>query len=303
MKDSSLYGISLCQAKAYPQNCTFYTDLMPHKNPLFCHVHLVSDSTGETLIAVCRAVSSQFKHVRVLEHIHPLIRNKGQIDQVIASVDRSPGLVLYTLVDEELVEALQSACEELSIPCQSILSPVMQMFGSYLGLEATAQAGAQHSLNNEYFKRIDALNYTMIHDDGQLNHELDSADIILLGISRTSKTPTSIYLANRGFKTANIPLVPNIPPPVHLSQLKKPLIVGLIASPDRISQVRQNRILGLGMKDNGSYADKRQIAGEVNEAKRLFNKYKWPIIDVTRKSIEETAAAIISLYNNHETDF
>ena len=178
----------------------------------------------------------------------------------------------------------------------------MQMFGSYLGLEASAQAGAQHSLNNEYFKRIDALNYTMIHDDGQLNNDLESADIILLGISRTSKTPTSIYLANRGFKTANIPLVPNITPPTHLSKLTKPLIVGLIASPDRIAQVRQNRILGLGMKDNGSYADKRQIASEVNEAKRLFSKYKWPMIDVTRKSIEETAAAIISLYNNHETD-
>lgn len=272
---------------------------MSQQNPLFCHVHLVSDATGETLIAVCRAVSAQFKHVRVLEHIHPLIRTSQQVDRVIESIDRSPGLVLYTLVEDEMVAKLTSACEQFSVPCQSILSPVTQLFGSYLGLEASAKAGAQHSLDAEYFKRIDALNYTMMHDDGQLNNDLAGADIILLGISRTSKTPTSIYLANRGYKTANIPLVPHIAPPSDLYKLKIPLIVGLIASPERIAQVRQNRMLGLGIQDNELYVDKRQIAAEINDAKRLFVKYKWPMIDVTRKSIEETAASIISLHNDH----
>jgi regulator of PEP synthase PpsR (kinase-PPPase family) len=208
--------------------------------------------------------------------------------------------VLYTLVEADLVARLQASCEELGCPSLSVLEPVHQLFQSYLGVATTPKAGAQHTLSSEYFRRIDALNFTMMHDDGQLTENLNQADVVLVGISRTSKTPTSIYLANRGIKTANVPLVPGVPIPDQLTTLTKPLIVGLVASPERIVQIRQNRMLALNAEDkDATYIDRQMVADEIVQARRLFDRHGWPVIDVTRRSIEETAAAILDLYRTH----
>lgn len=265
----------------------------------YFHLHLVSDSTGETLLAVSRAATAQYEGVSAIEHIYPLIRNETQLDRVIVALENAPGIILYTLVDKNLASRLEAACQDYGCPCLSILDPVLVMFQSYLGQSYTHRPGAQHVLNSDYFKRIDALNYTMMHDDGQQGQDLDAADIILVGISRTSKTPTSIYLANRGYKTANVPLVPNIALPDQLEKVKKPLVVGLVASPERIAQIRQNRLLALNATDDTAYIDKTAIAEEIIYSRRLCARNNWPIIDVTRRSIEETAAAIIDLYRNH----
>jgi len=259
----------------------------------------VSDATGETLIAVSRAVSALFQSVASIEHVYPLIRSKSQLDRAIAEISTAPGIVLYTLVDAELSGVLQQACEEMGSPCLSVLQPVIGLFQSYLGAVSTSRPGAQHMLNAEYFKRIDALNFTMMHDDGQQPENLEQADVLLLGVSRTSKTPTSIYLANRGIKTANIPLVPNVPLPSSVTGLRKPLVVGLVASPERIVQIRQNRLLTLNADQETPYVDRMSVAEEIAESKKLFAANGWPIIDVTRRSIEETAAAIMDLYKEH----
>jgi regulator of PEP synthase PpsR (kinase-PPPase family) len=215
---------------------------------------------------------------------------------VLNEIEASPGMILYTLLDDSLIERLEAKCRELSLPCLSVLGPVLGLFRSYLGTETTHKVGAQHILNAEYFKRIDALNYTMMHDDGQLADDLENADVILVGVSRTSKTPTSIYLANRGVKTANIPLVPGMPPPTALGEVRRPLVVGLFASPERIVQIRQNRLLGLNAhRDDDQYIDRQAVAEEIAFSRRLCGKHDWPLIDVTRRSIEETAAAIMSL--------
>src|ERR1700690_2104259 len=211
----------------------------------YFHLHLVSDATGETLITVARAAAAQYANVSPVEHLYPMVRSKKQLDHVLAEVTESPGLVLYTLLEEDLIEALEEKCRELGLPCMSILGPVLRLFQSYLGAETIHRVGAQHVLNAEYFQRIDALNYTMFHDDGQHVEGLQDADVVLVGVSRTSKTPTSIYLANRGVKTANVPLVPGVPLPSAVEQLQNPLIVGLFATPERIVQIRQNRLLGL----------------------------------------------------------
>jgi len=187
---------------------------MPHRSGGFFHLHLVSDATGETLITVARAAAAQYASVAPIEHIYPLVRTEKQLERVISEIEAAPGIVLYTMLDASLAERLQSKCREFSIPCLSILDPVLGLFQSYLGAQSTRRAGAQHTLNAEYFKRIDALNYTMLHDDGQHTEDLEEADVVLTGVSRTSKTPTSIYLANRGVKTANVPLVPNMPVPI-----------------------------------------------------------------------------------------
>lgn len=268
-------------------------------NRNYFHLHLVSDATGETLIAVSRAVSALFQSAASIEHVYPLIRSKSQLDRAIAEISTAPGIVLYTLVDAELSAVLQQACEEMGSPYLSVLQPVISLFQSYLGAVSTSRPGAQHMLNAEYFKRIDALNFTMMHDDGQQPENLEQADVLLLGVSRTSKTPTSIYLANRGIKTANIPLVPNVPLPGAVTGLKKPLVVGLVASPERIVQIRQNRLLTLNADQETPYVDRMSVAEEIAESKKLFAAHGWPIIDVTRRSIEETAAAIMDLYKEH----
>jgi regulator of PEP synthase PpsR (kinase-PPPase family) len=262
----------------------------------FFHLHLVSDSTGETLLAVSRAASAQYQGISAIEHIYPLVRNNTQLDRVLQEIDQTPGIVLYTLVDRSIADRLEAACRESGCPCLSVLEPVHSLFQSYLGIGTTPRPGAQHMLNAEYFRRIDALNFTMMHDDGQLTDGIEQADVVLVGVSRTSKTPTSIYLANRGIKTANVPMVPGVPLPDILQTLARPLIVGLVASPERIVQIRQNRLLSLNAGDDSAYVDRSSVAEELAYSRRLFDKYNWPIIDVSRRSIEETAAAILDLY-------
>lgn len=261
----------------------------------YFHLHLISDATGETLITVARAAAAQYARMMPVEHVHPLVRTQKQLDRVLGEIDESPGIVLYTLLEEELVQRLETKCRELGLPCLSILGPVLHLFQAYLGAETTHKVGAQHTLNAEYFRRIDALNYTMMHDDGQQMEELEEADVVLIGVSRTSKTPTSIYLANRGVKTANVPLVPGIPLPPPVEALKHPLIVGLYASPERIVQIRQNRLLGLrAHREDDQYIDRNAVAAEVAASRRLCARHSWPLIDVTRRSIEETAAAVMA---------
>jgi regulator of PEP synthase PpsR (kinase-PPPase family) len=269
---------------------------MSQKTGSYFHLHLISDATGETLITVARAATAQYAKVLPVEHIYPLIRTQKQLDRVLAEIEESPGIVLYTLLEDDLVRRLEEKCRELSLPCMSILGPVLQLLQSYLGSESTHRVGAQHTLNAEYFKRIDALNYTMLHDDGQHPEDLDQADVVLIGVSRTSKTPTSIYLANRGVKTGNIPLVPGVPYPRQVETLTRPLVVGLFASPERIVQIRQNRLLGLkAHEDDHQYIDREAVAAEIAFSKKLCAKHNWPLIDVTRRSIEETAAAVMNL--------
>jgi regulator of PEP synthase PpsR (kinase-PPPase family) len=259
------------------------------------HLHLISDATGETLITVARAAAAQYSKVLPVEHIHPLVRTQKQLDRVLADIEESPGIVLYTLLEENLVKRLEDKCRELSLPYLSILGPVLHLFQAYLGAESTHKVGAQHTLNAEYFRRIDALNYTMMHDDGQQTDDLEEADVVLVGVSRTSKTPTSIYLANRGVKTANVPLVPGVALPSQVERLSRPLIVGLFATPERIVQIRQNRLLGLNVhRDDDQYIDRQAVAEEIAASRRLCAKHNWPLIDVTRRSIEETAAAVLA---------
>jgi regulator of PEP synthase PpsR (kinase-PPPase family) len=269
---------------------------MPYRGSSYFHLHLVSDATGETLTTVARAATAQYSKVEPVEHVYPLVRTQKQLDRVLAEIEESPGIVLYTLLEEDLVKRLEKHCRELSVPCLSILGPVLALLQSYLGAETSHRVGAQHMLNAEYFKRIDALNYTMLHDDGQHIDGLEEADVVLVGVSRTSKTPTSTYLAIRGVKTGNVPLVPGIPIASSVENLKHPLVVGLYASPERIVQIRQNRLLGLkAHQDEDQYIDRKAVAEEIAFSRKLCVKHNWPSIDVTRRSIEETAAAVLKL--------
>lgn len=262
----------------------------------YFHLHLISDATGETLLAVGHAAAAQYATVSPIEHVYPLVRTGKQVDHALAEIEANPGIVLYTLVDRELAGRIETYCREIGLPCLSVLGPVLGLFQSYLGAETTPRVGGQHTLNAEYFRRIDALNFTMLHDDGQLVEDLEQADVVLVGVSRTSKTPTSIYLANRGIKTANIPLVPGVNLPSQLEGLAKPLVVGLFASAERIIQVRQNRLLGLNAANpDSAYVDRHAVSAEIALSKKLCAKHGWPVIDVTRRSIEETAAAVIAL--------
>ena len=270
-------------------------------NRRFFHLYLVSDSTGETLIAVSRAAAAQYASMSAIEHIYPLVRTPQQLDKILNELESAPGIVLYTLVDHDLARRLETACQESGCPCLSILHPVLNMFQAYLGTTSSLRPGAQHVLDADYFKRIDALNYTMMHDDGQMTDDMELADIVLVGISRTSKTPTSIYLANRGFKTGNIPLVPGISVPPQLERLKNPLVVGLVASPERIGQIRQNRLLALNADEDSPYIDRTAIAEELAFSRKLCLRNNWPMIDVTRRSIEETAATVIDLYRSRQS--
>jgi regulator of PEP synthase PpsR (kinase-PPPase family) len=275
---------------------------VPTSNNYF-HLHLVSDSTGETLITVARAVAAQYANVTPVEHVYPLVRSQKQLDRVLDEIEEAPGIVLFTLLEKDLVARLEDKCKEINVPSLSIIGPVMQLFEAYLGAATTGRVGAQHVLNAEYFKRIDALNYTMIHDDGQHVEGLNEADVVLVGVSRTSKTPTSIYLANRGIRTANVPLVPGIPVPSQLETLTRPLVVSLHATPERLIQIRQNRLLSMGAESGSgsdTYIDRQSVTEEVAFARKLSAKHDWPLLDVTRRSIEETAAAIMKLYSDRQ---
>ncbi|MBA5778909.1 kinase/pyrophosphorylase [Stappia sp. F7233] len=270
----------------------------------FFHLHMVSDSTGETLMTVSRAATAQYENVQAIEHVYPLVRSVKQLDRAIAEIEGAPGIVLYTLVDPEIAHRLERACRELTVPCVNILDPVFKVFQSYLNVTLTGRIGGQHALDADYFSRIEALNFTMLHDDGQIPGDLNEADVVLIGVSRTSKTPTCIYLANRGIKAANIPMVPGIALPFQLDEIRHPLVVGLVASAERIQHIRQNRVLGINPvgRLNEDYIDRKMIAQEVALTRKLCAERGWPLIDVTRRSIEETAAEIMGLLREHRAE-
>lgn len=260
-------------------------------------IHLVSDATGETNHQVARACIVQFDGVRANEHVWSLVRTAAHIDKILASVEQNPGPVFFTLVDADLRKKLEKGCKRFKVPCISVMDPILDALGEFLGVEGGAKPGRQHELDAAYFGRIEAMDFTLAHDDGQMVHDLEDADIVVIGVSRTSKTPTSLYLANRGYKTANIPLVPDIPLPDEVFELKKPFVVGLTNDPTRLIQIRKNRILMLNQDEETDYVDIDYVKREVSEARRLFSKQGWPVIDVTRRSIEETAAAVLQRYN------
>ncbi len=261
----------------------------------YFHVHLISDSTGETLNTILKSVGSRFTAAKPLEHVASLVRSKQQLNEALARIESSPGLVMYTVVDPDLRRHLEVKCAELQVPAISVLDPLLSAFANYLGLEQTLQTGAQYALDEDYFRRIAALDYTLAHDDGQMLWDLETADVVLVGVSRTSKTPTCMYLANRGFKAANVPLVPTTEFPSELESLKHPLVVGLTASPDRLAQIRSTRLKNIDAPEHGgNYSDEGEIRKEIIKAKRLFARKGWPVINVTHRSVEETAASIIS---------
>lgn len=287
----------------------FSTSSMAERNSKIStcfHVHLVSDSTGETLVGMMKASVAQFRNATALEHLHALVRSDAQMERSLTAIENKPGVVLYTLVDAARRKRLEEFCSGLQIPHISILDSALAMMGRYLGVTTTSEVGAQRTLDDAYYNRIEALDFAMAHDDGQQMDGLVAADIVLLGISRTSKTPTSIYLANRGYKTGNIPLVPVAPNgiqlPAIIDRLENPLVIGLVASPDRIGEIRQNRLKGLSATGRSNYTDQTSIRDELRDAKRLFARRGFPVIDVSRRSIEETAAQIINLYKMHRPE-
>jgi regulator of PEP synthase PpsR (kinase-PPPase family) len=265
------------------------------------HIHLVSDATGETISAVARACLAQFENVQPVEHIWSLVRTTKHMERVILRIQENPGLVLYTLVNNDLRIMLEEHCHRLQLPSIAVLDPIIAALGGFLGAKSRGQPGRQHALDAEYFGRIDAMHFAMLHDDGQGLAGLNDADVVLVGVSRTSKTPTCIYLANRGIKAGNIPLVAGIPLPAELDRLSKPLIVGLTKDPERLVQVRKARLLSLNQKPETDYVNLEQVRGELREARRLFTQRNWPVLDVTRRSIEEVAAAILNLLAEHKT--
>lgn len=259
------------------------------------HLHLVSDATGETINSVARACVSQFDKVHPIEHFWNLVRTDRQLDMVIEGIRDNPGMVMFTLVNDKLRRRLQDTCRDLQIPCIPVLDPLINALAAYLGLESQSQPGRQHAMDAEYFGRIDAMDFALTHDDGQSARDLHEADVVLVGVSRTSKTPTCIYLANRGIRAANIPYVPGCPLPPELEQIKRPLIVGLTNDPERLVAIRRNRLRLLNQSDDTSYTDPERVKAELVEARRLYSRNGWPVIDVTRRSIEETAAEVMQL--------
>ncbi|MDB5445855.1 MAG: hypothetical protein JWQ97_1172 [Phenylobacterium sp.] len=267
----------------------------PARLATYFHVHLVSDSTGETLNAMARAVCARFDNVLPIEHIYALVRSQRQLDRALGDIEEAPGVVIHTIVDDKLRNALEEGCRRLDMPCIPALDPLVSALSRYLGASTTTRVGAHLRLDNDYFNRMDALNYAIGHDDGQGGQDLDQADVVLVGVSRTSKTPTCIYLAHRGVRAANVPLVPGRPIPERLTKLKKALVVGLTISPDRLLQIRRNRLLSLNESRASAYIDTDAVRDEIIQARRLYERHGWPTIDVTRRSVEETAAAILNL--------
>jgi regulator of PEP synthase PpsR (kinase-PPPase family) len=267
------------------------------------NLHLISDSTGETLCSIARAVIAQFEDVKSNEFLWPMVRNTEQLEKVLAIINKYPGVIMYTIVEKELRIRLKSFCNELKIPCIPVLSKVINEVSEYLQLEAKPTPGKQHELDEEYFTRVDAVNFSIAHDDGQSTWDVDKADIIIIGASRTSKSPTSIYLAYRGFRTANIPFVLGCPLPENLFKLTTPLIVGLTISPERLIQIRKNRLLAIKEEKPTDYVDVDKVKEEILAAKRICVDNRWPIIDVTKRSVEETAATIIQYYQKHKKNF
>lgn len=262
------------------------------------HLHLISDSTGETVHQFARAALAQFPETNITEHIWTLVRNKAHIDAIERNLEKNPGVVLFSVVNKEVREMLEKLCKEKGIPNLSILDSVVDLFSNVLGTKQSLLAGAQHKLDTAYFKRMAAVEYAVVHDDGLNIEKLDEADMLLVGVSRTSKTPTSMYLGHRGFKVANYALVPGVPFPLDKLPQKDMFIIGLTTDPKRLVQVRKTRLQHLSNSNNSTYADIDMITNEVREARKLFNKYNWPVIDVSRRSVEEIAASIIHLYRS-----
>jgi len=260
------------------------------------HLHMVSDATGETLTTVAKAAIVQFEEAHPVEHMWSLVHSKREMDRVVERIEENPGLVLYTLVSRELATVLETGCRRLQVPCVAVLDPVISALSSYLGTKMRELPGRQHVMDAEYFSRIEAVNYAMTHDDGQLSDHLEDADVVLVGVSRTSKTPTCIYLANRGVKAANVPFIPGLALPPQLERLDGPLIVALTASPQQLVEIRRNRLLSLRQNSETDYVDLETVKSEVATARKVFSRHHWPVIDVSRRSIEETAAAILTLH-------
>ncbi|MET0377156.1 MAG: pyruvate, water dikinase regulatory protein [Rhizorhabdus sp.] len=261
------------------------------------HLHLLSDSTGETLENIAKAALAQFDDVETVRHFWPMVRTETHLERILQEIAQNPGLVVYTLVNPTTRRILENRCAALGLPAVAPIDPVNDALSAMLGQQAKARPGRQHVLDAAYFARVDAIQWTIAHDDGIAWEEWEEADIVLAGVSRSSKTPTSIYLANRGYKTANIPIVVESPPPPILYRLRGPLIVGLTTSADRLIQVRRNRLLSLNQQADTPYVEQDAVAREIAFARRMFADNGWPVIDVTRRSIEETAAAIVSLVN------
>jgi regulator of PEP synthase PpsR (kinase-PPPase family) len=261
------------------------------------HLHLLSDSTGETLENIAKAALAQYDDVETVRHFWPMVRTEAHLDRILQEIAHNPGLVIFTLVNPVTRASLEQRCRSLGLPAVAPLDPVNDALSGLLGQQAKARPGRQHVLDAAYFARVDAIQFTIAHDDGIAWEEWEEADILLAGVSRSSKTPTSIYLANRGFKVANIPVVVESPPPPILYTLKHPLVVGLTTSADRLIQIRRNRLLSLNQAPETSYVDQEAVTREIAYARRMFADNGWPVIDVTRRSIEETAAAIIALCN------
>ena len=264
------------------------------------HIHLISDSTGETVSTAVRAALVQFEGVDTTEHVWPMVRGQSQVEEVIAGIKMHPGFVLYTLVDPETRSNLEEGCRRLQVPSIAILDPIVAALGAYLGAEVHARPGRQHIMDADYFERIEAMHFVLSHDDGQSTRDLNDADVVVVGVSRTSKTPTCIYLANRGIKAANIPVVPGCPLPPEVLEVEHPLIVGLTEDPKRLVEIRRNRLRMLRQDDQTDYVDSETVTQEISAARRLFASHGWPVIDVTRRSIEETAARILQLYNRRQ---
>ncbi len=271
----------------------------PNRLSIYFNVHLVSDSTGETLNAIQRSACAQFENVQPLEHNYYLVRSERQLERVIREIEAAPGVVWYTISDEKLRARLENFCRENSIATLPVLDGSVAMLSRHLGVTANHKVGNQHALDQDYFDRMEAINYTLAHDDGQNVEGLKQADVILLGVSRTSKTPTCVYLANRKVRAGNIPLVPGVPLPGFIEELGEdgPIVIGLKISAERLVQIRRQRLLSLNEMEITEYADEHAVQREVTEANRLFQRNKWKTIDISRRSVEETAAAILNVLN------
>jgi [pyruvate, water dikinase]-phosphate phosphotransferase / [pyruvate, water dikinase] kinase len=261
------------------------------------HLHLVSDSTGDTVAMVARACLVQFDDIKATQHVWTMVRNKARLKEVIAGIENHHGLVLYTLFAPELRNLLEDTCHQLQVSCISILDPLVAAMGAFLETQPRIRTGRKHVMDAEYFSRIEAMQFALIHDDGQAVWNSDEADVVVLGVSRTSKTPTCIYLANRGIKAANVPIVRGVSLPREVIESTQPLVVGLTHDPRHLVDIRSNRLRMMGDTEVAGYNDIERVTEEITEARRLFAKHGWPVIDSTRRSIEEVAATIVQLHH------
>lgn len=264
------------------------------------HIHLISDATGESSSTLLRAGLAQFPGVEPIEHNWPLVRTKGQMDRVLQGISRNPGLVIYTLVTHSLREYLEDECQKMNVETIAVMDPVIRALARQFKREGSGETGGQYCLDHDYFKRIEAMEFSLAHDDGQSLDTIYQADVVLIGVSRSSKTPTCIYLANRGLKAANIPIVPNVPMPAQLFTVTKPMVIGLTKNPQSLVEIRRNREREMGVYQATDYVDLDLVRGEVQMARRLCEKYSWPVIDVSRRSIEETATKIMTIYKQEK---